>query len=178
MSRGTAVQLKGRKRCFDRGEQLWIACASSSLPVPVSPVTSTVMALAATRRVIFSSSSIDSETATKPSCCSGSGSGQIADFSLSDTAAWCSAEPFAMSRCSASSVVRALCWFDGRTTTDTSRSRSWPSGRTTPSGDARRNAGSASSEPVQPSTSIDSPFRVTSTLAAAASLAASKSSSS
>ncbi len=120
------MQLKGRNTFFARDEQLWTARASSSLPVPVSPAMSTVMLLEATRRVTRSRSSIDSETHTKPSCCSGNGSGQIADFSLSATAARCRVRPLAMRRWSARSVVRADCWLRGRTTTVMSRSRSVP----------------------------------------------------
>jgi hypothetical protein len=39
---GTAVQLKGTKTFVRRDEMAWMARATSSLPVPDSPVTKTV----------------------------------------------------------------------------------------------------------------------------------------
>src|SRR5258708_2007317 len=50
MSRGTAVQLKGMNGLAARPEARWTARASTSLPVPVSPATRTVMSAGGLRR--------------------------------------------------------------------------------------------------------------------------------
>jgi hypothetical protein len=49
--RGIAAQLTATKRFAARGERSWIARATSSLPVPVSPRTSTVASVGATRSI-------------------------------------------------------------------------------------------------------------------------------
>ena len=66
MSLDTVVQLNGMKRDVLRCEHWCTARARSSLPVPVSPVISTVMLLDATRRVMRIRSSIASDAQTKP----------------------------------------------------------------------------------------------------------------
>ena len=43
-----ALQLMARNRCVRRALLWWMAFAASSLPVPVSPVMSTVLDVAAT----------------------------------------------------------------------------------------------------------------------------------
>ena len=51
-SSGIAPQCTGTSRCNRRRLRAWIACATSSLPVPLSPVTSTVAFVPATRRTM------------------------------------------------------------------------------------------------------------------------------
>ena len=62
---GGAVE--GHERPGRRGEARWMARARTSLPVPVSPVRSTVTSDGAMRRAIDSSSVICSETQSPPS---------------------------------------------------------------------------------------------------------------
>ena len=53
-----ALQFRATKRCWRRGLVWWIARATTSLPVPVSPVMSTVAPLGATVSIIWQSSRI------------------------------------------------------------------------------------------------------------------------
>ena len=64
---GTALQLRATKRWPRRGLLWWIALAASSLPVPVSPVTRTVLGLAATVSSRSNSSRIRGLRPTSPS---------------------------------------------------------------------------------------------------------------
>ena len=69
MSLGMAPQLIARKRSSRRGLAWWRAAATSSLPVPLSPVTSTVERVGATTRICSNSVSIGGEVpmiASKP----------------------------------------------------------------------------------------------------------------
>src|SRR4026207_2343689 len=61
MSRGTAVQLNGSIGGAARVEARWIARASISLPVPVSPVTRIESGVGAMRRATLRTSDIGSE---------------------------------------------------------------------------------------------------------------------
>ena len=68
-----ALQLRATKRCWRRGLVWWMARAITSLPVPVSPVMSTVAALGATVSIIWQSSRIGRlrpTTPGRPSRCS------------------------------------------------------------------------------------------------------------
>ena len=50
-SRVVVVQLYGRNVAAERGEPAWMARATSSLPVPLSPVMSTVSAVVCSRLI-------------------------------------------------------------------------------------------------------------------------------
>ena len=61
MSVGMAPQLIARMRCSRRGLAQWIALATSSLPVPLSPTTSTLDRVGATNRICSNSRSIGAD---------------------------------------------------------------------------------------------------------------------
>jgi hypothetical protein len=63
---GSAAQLMAMKRPLSRrGLRLWIACATSSLPTPLSPVTRTAALLGATWRISEKISCIERERPTR-----------------------------------------------------------------------------------------------------------------
>jgi hypothetical protein len=64
---GTAAQLTATKGCSRRGDRWWSARATSSLPVPDSPVMSTVASLSATRLIIATVSLMASLSPAIPS---------------------------------------------------------------------------------------------------------------
>ena len=64
---GIALQLSATKRCARRALAWWIARAASSFPVPVSPVMSTVLEVAATVSSIWKRSRIARLWPTMPS---------------------------------------------------------------------------------------------------------------
>ena len=64
---GTAVQLKGTNGRVARADAPWITRATISLPVPVSPVSSTVIDMPATRRALATSVVISLLQKTKSS---------------------------------------------------------------------------------------------------------------
>ncbi len=61
-----AAQFTGTKGPRDRVDSSWIAWATSSFPVPVSPMTSTVVSVSATRRIAANTSCIGGERPTIP----------------------------------------------------------------------------------------------------------------
>ena len=61
MSLGMAPQLIARNRSLRRGLARWSALATSSLPVPLSPITSTLERVGATSRICSNRRSIGSE---------------------------------------------------------------------------------------------------------------------
>ena len=62
----SAAQFTGRKGPSARSDSWWIARATSSLPVPVSPVTSTVASVGATRAMISKTARIDGDRPNSP----------------------------------------------------------------------------------------------------------------
>ncbi len=71
-SPGIAVQFTTTNGCGARWLPRWISRATSSLPVPVSPRTSTVESTAATRPIVSRSAAIAGLSPTSRSYCSGS----------------------------------------------------------------------------------------------------------
>ncbi len=61
---GMAAQLTATKRRSARGEASWMARATSSLPVPLSPWMSTVLRCPATRVMVARSSAIGRDSPT------------------------------------------------------------------------------------------------------------------
>ena len=133
MSRGTAVQLNGMKGFCARLEKLWMARARISLPVPLSPVISTLTFVLAIRRANAISSRIWPLTTACPPSVGTSSIGQSVRRSSRSARARSRSWMVASRSVTALSVATDSTSGLGSTSTSTVRSRATPTAIRLPS---------------------------------------------